>query len=420
MENPSYLSLDQIAFFLHKSPYYSTADCIEKFSCYTSKFEKGKRMQEFFHVVMTVLPMISSVCYGAEKIIITAHDLDKDIITDFKTIFSLSDTDVRVKVDNESICHFSKAHTTMELLQELLVQYTRMYPCCSVVQFFDASNDVVYVCIVANSEEEKNAVLQKISCLIDCIILRSETCANIDIFLALAHFTCLVVEDETCEVHGQTWISDEKEKEEEKKLFAAFFSPSQLLLSENKQSYDKSMKHKLKTMCASDVSTITLRKTSKSPVMFEYADKKYGILEFYQNLQNIEILVSCSSFPHVSEYRGDVTCNIKNGRTVHVDIIGVAHRSFRKAGEIIYEVFYVGNLKTEDKREFARFEEEDFGTPCIMTANGRIHSFVSSCSLPRDNSGKYFFSFLTPAHFVSNLIPVNQIVETKYPFCCIA
>jgi hypothetical protein len=134
------LSLDQIAFNLLNSPYYCEPECIERFSCYTADLEKGKLLQVFFDVVMKVLPMLSATCYGAERIVIRAHELDSDIINVFKKIFSLSDTEVTVLVDNDRKSHFSRleVQNSIELLQELLFQYTRLYPCSSVLQYLKA------------------------------------------------------------------------------------------------------------------------------------------------------------------------------------------------------------------------------------------------------------------------------------------
>ena len=136
------------------------------------------------------------------------------------------------------------------------------------------------------------------------------------------------------------------------------------------------------------------------------------ILECYQNIRNIDIPVSLSSVPHVSEYRGGVTCKLQGGLTVHVDIIGLAHRCFRgvgsSSGRIIYEVFYVGNLK-KDGREYASFDGGDSGSPCMT----RIHSFVTSNSHPLLN-GEKTFSFLTPAHFACS--QAGRLVGSKLEF----
>ena len=199
---------------------------------------------------------------------------------------------------------------------------------------------------------------------------------------------------------------------EKKKTFKAFFKPS-LLLTDDKESYDT--KNNQEVICVSDVSAISLRKISGDPVVFKCSKKCCRILECYQNIRNIDDPVSLPSIPHVSEYRGVVSCKLKGGKTVEVDIIGLAHRCFRRvgssSGEIIYEVFYVGNLK-KDGSEYASFDDGDSGSPC-MTEDGKIHSFVTSNSHPRLHDGK-IFSFLTPAHFACR--QASQLVGSKLEF----
>ena len=210
-DSQTVLSLDQIAFNLLNSPYYCEPECIEMFSCYTADLEKGKLLQVFFDVVMKVLPMLSATCYGAERIVIMAHELDSGIINDFKAIFSLSAEVIVLVVNDQDLksitfveSHFSRleVHSSIELLQELLFQYTRMYPSSSVLQYFEGSCETVYVCILANSQDEKQSVLRKIQSIVERIP-GSEKGANIDFILE--HFTCLVYSkfNEKCGEHGQ-------------------------------------------------------------------------------------------------------------------------------------------------------------------------------------------------------------------------
>jgi hypothetical protein len=210
---------------------------------------------------------------------------------------------------------------------------------------------------------------------------------------------------------------------DEEKTFSAFFNPSQLL-TVDKETYYSNKNQKVIRQCVSDVSAISLRKISPSdgnPVVFAYS-KKCRILEWYQNIRNTNPPVSLSSIPHFSEYRGVVSCKLKDEITVHVDIIGLAHRCFREVGSSsgeIYEVFYVGNLK-KDGREYACFDDGDSGSPC-MTEDGRIHSFVTSNSHPHRYDGNYdgkyngkSFSFLTPAHFACS--QAVELVGSKLEF----
>ena len=137
------LSLNQIAFNLLASPYYCEAQFIEEYSRYTSSsssssLEKSKLMQMFFEVTMKAFPSLSAVCCGSKRIAIRAHEFDSSTIEAFKTIFSLSDADVALVVDNSVESHFPRPrpYSRIELLQEALYQYTRMYPCSSILQFF--------------------------------------------------------------------------------------------------------------------------------------------------------------------------------------------------------------------------------------------------------------------------------------------
>eukprot|EP01036_Dinobryon_divergens_P024257 gene24257-32690_t len=471
-------TLSEIVFNILNSPYYVEPECIQMYSRHTSTLEKGKLLQLFYEVVMKVLPMLSATCYGSEKIAIRVHEFDTSTINDFKAIFSLSDADV----------------TLIELVQEVLFKYTRMYPCCSVLHFFVATEETVFVRILANSEDEKVSVLRKIQSIVERVTGSSEGNDFI-----LSHFTCMVATiDEKCVDYGQIKIFYPKEvrevpsemltmidndrapnhfepseltdkdfrqppspfmksddvssisssisgclhtvggvsngkdnsstyeineenigvhsmwpkamtlKDQQMKVFAAFYNPQQLLTDDKNSFYANNKQFR---QCVSNVSAISLIKI---------APNGGPMVESVQVLTINGTALPLPSIPHHSEYRGIVTCKLPGGETTEIEIIGQAHRchlAVNSRSDCVYDVFYVGNLKRGEK-EFAGFDSSCSGAPCCMASDGRLHSFITANLLISDGveESQAAFSLLTPAHFACTQSQQVSGPEVDGPF----
>eukprot|EP01036_Dinobryon_divergens_P029559 gene29559-38677_t len=192
--------LGQLSYEILSSPFYIDRFATEKYTAVTATISNKKELLSlFFQLANKVLPFLSADCYGDSSLKLLLHQDDVDIIKHFKEILSLSDSIVELVIDSSKQSHFalnSVYKTRLEMLQEMLVQYTRIYPCSSILQFFESSSDeFALVRVVSQSEEEAKSVTQ----MIESIYTRIGGSSVDDKDFLLRHFNSMVSYfDEKC------------------------------------------------------------------------------------------------------------------------------------------------------------------------------------------------------------------------------